>query len=224
MAERFSLKDAFRLTSVYPLLIGGICALISPFLQWFTVDFKYDESVAYSFKFAGTVIPETATLVEGMALLAFVMAIVLSFIPLYIDLGKWKDVRALSCIVTAILLALASGYGYSAIDAWASTYSPAYGGPELSYEISIGAGFAVAIIGAVLILVGGFLAFSEVRIPPPPPRYVPPAPVPTLPPRIPHVAPPEEAVPARPRFCPKCGRELPEGVAFCPYCGHKLTE
>ena len=26
------------------------------------------------------------------------------------------------------------------------------------------------------------------------------------------------------KFCPNCGKELPEGVNFCPYCGYKLTK
>ncbi len=26
------------------------------------------------------------------------------------------------------------------------------------------------------------------------------------------------------KFCPNCGKELPDGVKFCPYCGYKLTK
>jgi RNA polymerase subunit RPABC4/transcription elongation factor Spt4 len=25
------------------------------------------------------------------------------------------------------------------------------------------------------------------------------------------------------RFCPKCGKEISEGIVFCPYCGSKLA-
>ena len=26
------------------------------------------------------------------------------------------------------------------------------------------------------------------------------------------------------KFCPNCGKELPEGVKFCPYCGYKIVQ